>query len=197
MIKTTTNIFTILVIAFLLFSCGGTDEPDYPKPRGFFRISLPEKQYQLFDTSALPFSFRIPNYCTAELLQSNEPGTLWFNLLFPSFHGSVNFSYKPVKNNVYNLSEDAREFVNKHISKADAIEETAIANPVRKVFGSAFYIKGSNTASPYQFFITDSSTHFLRAAVYFNHIPNNDSIEPLIIRIREDMDTLISGLKWK
>jgi len=40
------RVFVVLVIAVLFFSaCGGNT--DYsPKPRGYFRIELPKKEYQ-------------------------------------------------------------------------------------------------------------------------------------------------------
>ncbi len=191
----TSNIVAFIII--LLFAgCGSSDDTYYPKPRGFFRIDLPEKEYITFD-SAYPFSFKIPAQSRIQPLESSEPGVIWFNLLYPNFHGSVNFSYKPVIGDLYHLSEDARQFANKHIAKANEIREMLISNPSNKVYGMSYHIEGANTASPFQFFVTDSSKHYLRAALYFNHIPNNDSIAPLIDRVKEDMDTLLKSLTWK
>ncbi|PKP03813.1 MAG: gliding motility lipoprotein GldD [Bacteroidetes bacterium HGW-Bacteroidetes-6] len=186
----------ILAFGLVLFSCGGGSETYYPKPRGFFRIDLPQQEYMLFD-SAYPFSFKYPACSHMETQESNDPSTIWFNIVYPGFHGSVNFSYKPVNGNLYELSEDAREFANKHIAKANEIDEIRISNPANRVFGIAYDIEGSNTASPYQFYVTDSTSHYLRAAVYFDHLPNNDSIAPIIQRVKVDMDTLLSSLKWK
>jgi len=186
------------VIAFLLAltSCGGKEEVYYPKPRGFYRIELPKQSFRDFD-STYPFSCRIPQYAYIQPIESPESGGIWFNLVFPGFDGMINFSYKPVNGNLYELSEDAREFVNKHITKANNIEERLIHFPNKKVYGISYQIEGANTASPYQFFVTDSTHHYLRGALYFNHVPNNDSIAPLIERIVSDLDTMISSFQWK
>lgn len=194
--KNLKNLLLTISAAAILSACGGGNDTYYPKPRGFFRINLPEKKYIEYD-SLYPFSFRIPVYSKLEPLESEETGVYWFNLLFPAFHGSVNFSYKPVKDNLYQMSEDAREFANKHIAKANEIQEMRISYSDNDVYGISYSIDGTNSASPYQFFVTDSSKHYLRAAVYFNHIPNNDSIAPIIQRVKEDLDTMLVSLKWK
>ncbi|HPB02432.1 MAG TPA: hypothetical protein PLZ67_05710 [Bacteroidales bacterium] len=192
------NLSIVLFVAFAaaIVSCGGGNETYYPKPRGFYRLDLPDKKYTNFD-SVYPFSCRIPQYAHVESIESNEPGSVWFNLIFPAYNGSVNFSYKTINNNLYKLTEDARDFANKHIAKANEIKEIRVSHAENHVYGLIYDIEGTNSASPYQFYLTDSTKHYLRGAVYFNHIPNNDSIAPIIQRVKEDLDTLIGSLKWK
>jgi len=190
------NYLLPVALISLMYSCGGKQDNYYPKPRGFYRIDLPQKQYTFFD-SAYPFTCRIPANAHIAPVESNEPGSIWFNLVFPQYNGMINFSYKTVNNNLYQLCEDSRDFVNKHISKANEIKEIRVIQKDNNVYGLIYDIDGSNPASPYQFYLTDSTQHFLRGALYFNHIPNNDSIAPIIQRVKEDIDTLISSLKWK
>ena len=85
----------------------------------------------------------------------------------------------------------------KHIPKADAIEDSLIYIPERKVFGLIYDIEGSGAASPCQFFVTDSTTHFLRGALYFNIVPNNDSLAPVIGFIRQDILHMLKTFRWK
>ncbi|HBG70325.1 MAG: hypothetical protein A2W93_15955 [Bacteroidetes bacterium GWF2_43_63] len=187
----------IFVIASItIASCGNSSDSYYPKSRGFFRIDLPEKKYVTFD-SVYPFTCRIPETAQIVSIEGNEPGSIWFNLIFPTYNGSVNFSYKTINGNLYQLTEDAREFANKHIAKANEIKEIRVSHVENNVYGLIYDIEGSNSASPYQFYLTDSTKHYLRGAVYFNHIPNNDSIAPIIQRVKEDLDTLMGSLKWK
>lgn len=192
------NLSALLIIAasLIIASCGSGNETYYPKPRGFYRLDLQEKKYVTFD-SIYPFSFRIPEYAHIIPVESAEPGTIWFNLVFPAYNGSVNFSYKTIKGNLYQLTEDARDFANKHIAKANEIKEIRVSHSENKVYGLIYDIEGTNSASPYQFYLTDSTKNYLRGAVYFNHIPNNDSIAPIIQRVKEDLDTLMGSLKWK
>ena len=85
----------------------------------------------------------------------------------------------------------------KHIPKASSIETRVIINPEDDVYGLIYEINGMGAASPYQFFVTDSSSHFLRGALYFNITPNNDSLAPVIDFIKEDIEHLILSLRWK
>ena len=52
------KIFIVLIIIMVLtISCQNITTP---KPRGYFRIELPEKSYQLYDTLC-PFTLNIPH----------------------------------------------------------------------------------------------------------------------------------------
>lgn len=86
--------------------------------------------------------------------------------------------------------------INKHIPKANAIDEQMYMDENKKVFGMAYTIKGSQAASPYQFYMTDSTEHFLRGALYFNFTPNNDSLKPIIQFLESDIQHLIESLSW-
>jgi gliding motility-associated lipoprotein GldD len=186
---------SIYILIFILFLAGCSDNYS-PKPRGYFRIDLPEKQYARFD-STYPYSFEYPVYAKviADNRATSEP--YWINIDFPRFQGRIYISYKPVKGNLTEYLEDARTFVVKHIPKAEAIDDTLIYRPEDRVFGLVYYIQGSQAASPCQFFVTDSSAHFLRGALYFNVEPNNDSLAPVLAFIEEDIRHLVKTFRWK
>jgi gliding motility-associated lipoprotein GldD len=181
------------IIILSLTSCSGEYSP---KPRGYFRIDLPEKQYARFD-STYPYTFEYPVYAkvVADNRAKSEP--YWINIDFPRFQGRIYISYKPVKNNLTEYLEDARTFVVKHIPKAEAIDDSLIYRPEDRVFGLVYYIQGSQAASPCQFFVTDSSAHFLRGSLYFNVEPNNDSLAPVVAFIEDDIRHLVNTFRWK
>jgi gliding motility-associated lipoprotein GldD len=183
--------FTLLLSGFL--SC---EQAYTPKPRGYFRIDLPEKDYISFDTT-FPYSFEYPAYAniTGDPHSPNEK--YWINLNFPDFKATVHVSYKVIDGNLVTYLEDAHTLVTKHISKADAISDSLIIDSSRNLFGLAYSLYGSGAASPYQFFLTDSSTNFVRGALYFNTVPNNDSLEPVIDFIKEDILHLFDTFQWK
>lgn len=188
------KISIFLLSIFLLSSCDST--PFTPKPRGYFRIDFPEKQYVLLD-SIYPYSFEYPAYATLkpDLHSPNEK--YWINLQFEPYRATLHLSYKQIDANLIDYLEDAHTLVTKHIPKADAIYDSLIVDRERNVFGLTYEIEGSGAASPYQFFLTDSTEHFLRGALYFNTIPNNDSLEPVIDFIQQDVEHLIETLRWK
>ena len=186
-------IFVLLITVVGLFSCSSDQ---MPKPRGYFRIDLPKKSYQTFD-STFPYTFEFPKYATIkpDLLSPDQP--YWINLEFPQFNGSLHLSYKVVDTNLVQYVEDTHEMAYKHISKASSIDNRLIFNQKDSVYGLIFEINGLNAASPYQFFVTDSIHHFLRGALYFNVEPNNDSLAPVIDFIKTDIEHLITSFKWK
>lgn len=182
------------LIFFQLFSAC---ESEYtPKPRGYYRIDFPKKEYNTYNSDC-HFSFEFPLYAAIipYMDSINEP--CWLNCNFPAFAARIHLSYKPVYNinGLDTLIEDSRNFVYKHTIKADAIDEIFIQTN-NNVNGMFYEIDG-NTASSIQFFLTDSISHFLRGALYFNTEPNADSLSPVINFIKEDIWVMINSLKWQ
>jgi gliding motility-associated lipoprotein GldD len=187
-------LLTSVIITFGLFSC---NESYTPKPRGYFRIDLPKKKYLLYD-SVLPYSFEYPAYAVITPDYQSPMEKCWINIEFPKFKGSLHLSYKPIiKGDLVNYLEDSRSLVLKHIPKANAINDSMISIPEHKVFGMMYKIQGAGVASPTQFFLTDSTSHFLRGALYFNILPNNDSMAPVIDYVNQDILRFIQTFTWK
>lgn len=189
------NLIYLLIFSGIYILNGCSDNA-VPKPRGYFRIDLPDKEYQLLD-STFPYRFEYPVYAqiTQDPNAPREP--YWINVDFPIFKARVHLSYKPVKNNLSTFAEDAHSLVMKHIPKASSIEEIRIDNENAQVYGLIYDIKGTGAASPYQFYVTDSTDHFLRGALYFSALPNNDSLSPVIIFIKEDIMHMLETLEWE
>ncbi len=169
-----------------------------PKPRGYFRIALPEKKYFLLD-SIYPYTFEYPVYAriTNDPLSPEEKN--WINIEMPVFHGRIHISYKPLtgKNSLVQFTEDTRTLALKHMAKASGIRNISINDPNRKMYGLVYEINGMGAASPYQFYLTDSTTHWLRGSLYFDAIPNNDSLAPVIDFVKTDIQHLFETIRWK
>lgn len=180
----------ITVVLFLLFSC----KEYIPKPRGYFRIDLPEKTYREFNNPDYPYSFEYASIATI-IPKKNEQDSFWIDVVYPQFGARIYSSYKKVENNFREISEDSRSFVYKHTVKADAITEQPYEDKTRNVYGILYELKG-NTASGIQFILTDSTRHFFRGALYFNASPNKDSIAPVVAFIKEDIIRMIETMEW-
>lgn len=191
-------------IAFILFtfslffivSLTSCDDTYVPKPRGYFRIDLPEHTYRLCDTIE-KYQFEFPEYAfvTHDVNSPNEKN--WINIEFPSFKGSLHISHKEVKGNLNEYLEDAHTMLTKHLPKANAIRDSLIIDSAREVYGIIYSIEGKGVASPVQFYLTDSTTNYIRGALYFNMYPNNDSLAPVISFLRKDILQFINTLDWK
>ena len=106
-------------------------------------------------------------------------------------------SYMRLEGNLTKHIEDSHSMAMSHIPHASGIRQIMIKDPARKVYGLCYDIRGSGAASPYQFYLTDSTSHFLRGALYFNISPNNDSLAPVIDFIEKDIQHLIETIRWK
>lgn len=182
----------------LLIACNS----DYTiKPRGYFKIALPKKQYQKFDVAGYPYTFEYPVYSSIikdTLFFEDKPeNPYWINIDFPQFGGRIHVSYKDIgKNKFDSLVNDAFTMSYKqHTYRASAIESEAFETP-SGMHGVYFTLKG-NAATSNQFFVTDSTKHFLRGALYFNATPNEDSLRPVNRFLKEDLEHLINTLQWR
>jgi len=111
-------------------------------------------------------------------------------------NASLHLTYVDSRDNLAALTELTREMAYKHTIRAEAIEEKLWADDSLKVYGILYDLKG-NTASAVQFFVTDSTSHYLRGSLYFMAQPNEDSLMPVIKFIREDIIHLIETLNWR
>jgi gliding motility-associated lipoprotein GldD len=184
-------LFPLVSIAFIfLLACGNNYTP---RPRGYFRIDLPSKNYEAYN-SGCPYTFEYPSYSVTDTTNQKEP--CWLNIHYPSLGATIHLSYKEVNGNLQQLLEDTRTFVYKHTIKADAIKENLYSNSEKDVHGILYEIKG-NAASAIQFYLTDSTEHFIRGALYFDARPNKDSLAPVIDFVHQDILHLIETTEWK
>ena len=189
----------ILLVALALlavaFSCDRQLNP-LPKPRGYFRIDLPKKAYVKVDTIE-KYSFECPQYAliTPDPYSPDEKN--WVNVEMPQFKGSIHLTHKPVDGNLGEYLEDVHTMVTKHLQKANGVRDSLIFNEEHDVYGLFIEMDGKGVATPMQFYLTDSTRNFVRGALYFNFKPDNDSMQPVINFIREDIDHLINTFEWK
>lgn len=177
----------------------GCKHASVPKPKGYFRIDLPEKKYVTFiapEKNPLPLTFEYPGYGSLSFNnEQNEAG--WFNIEFPQYKAKIYLTYKKINNDFGDLMEQTYKMnVKNHISKADAINEQAFTNRQKKVYSILYDLKG-NTASAVQFYATDSTGNYLRGSLYFSSEPDADSLAPVIDFFRQDIVHLIETLEWK
>jgi len=195
------NRYFVLKIAVftVLLSCNS----DYSvgKKKGYFKIDFPEKKYQVFNQQGYPYSFEYPVYATITkdtTFFEDKAGDWWINIDIPKFAGRIYISYKTIgkENNFDSLVRDGFKMAYKqHMDVSTGIEETRILTP-NKVEGMYFSL-GGNTATANQFFLTDSTKHFLRGALYFDAAPNADSLGIVNNFLKKDLQHLINTLQWK
>lgn len=186
------------VITLVIFSACNSDYT--PKPKGYFKIDFPQKQYRVFQQTGYPYSFEYPVYANvikdSSFFGEATENPWWINIDYPQFNGRVHISYKQVGlNKLDKLVNDAFTMTNKHNLKAYSIDDSLMVTP-NNVHGLFFKV-GGNVATANQFFLTDSVTHFLRGALYFDATPNEDSLGIVNRFVLEDLKHMINTFKWK
>lgn len=188
------RIFPIILFLLILSSCS----EDYaPKPRAYPRMSLPEPTYSLPDSNAwtCPYIFEVSDQSLITVDPRYQDSICWYNLYYPELRATVHLTYSELNNNLSKHIEQNRKLAMKHIIKASGIPEFLVEQEQRRVYGIIYDFKGQ-TASDMQFFLTDSTHHFLRGALYFSAIPNKDSLAPAIDYVKRDIRHLINTFRW-
>jgi gliding motility-associated lipoprotein GldD len=188
-----------LMSCVLLTSCHN----DYtPKPKAYPRVILPERKYELYEAPGCPFKFEKPVYANVSrdsiyFGKRIKNDQCWMDVNFPMVNGTINLTYKDINDTMKleRLVEDAHKLSFKHTTKADYIDEIRIQND--HGIGGILYDVGGDAASNVQFFLTDSTRHFIRGALYFNNPPNTDSMAPVVAFVKEDMKRMLKTFEWK
>lgn len=194
--------FFLLLIAGLLLLALSCSEPSHatPKPRAFPKVDYPERGYQSFDEGYCPLTFEYPLYAEVQrdtaFFEEAPPHPCWFDLYFPDFDGRLHCSYAPIggEQSWERLKDDAFSLADWHNKKANYIDELRV-DKGNGVSGMVFLIEGA-AASPFQFYLTDSTRHFIRGAFYFNTEMRPDSMAPIYSFVQQDLLRLIETFEW-
>ncbi len=191
-------VFITIISLFILQSCG---EQEYtPKPRGFNRIDLPAQEYESLG-QGYPFIFQKAKGTYTRPDSSKIAQKYWFYIIYPQFKANIQLTYyrlDDVKNplkKMQELNDDALKLTSKHMVKADMVENNIIKTPKGKT--AVVQELEGEVPSQFQFFMSDSSKHFIRGALYFKTATKNDSLAPVIDFIKKDIIHLINTLEWK
>ena len=212
-----------VLLCLLLVACHGNDYT--PKPNAYLRIDMPEHDYWLVDTLPLhrvgdtiilpggdtsvvlstlkthkTFPFRFEANQCVELAEKDAPrGEVWLDLNYPQWNGVVFLTYKSLRSpdDLRGQIDTSSRFLEQHYQVASGIEEQGYEDRENRVYGTVYYLKGARVASTCQFWLTDSTRHFLRGALYLNTIPNNDSLAPVIEYMQADIEHLVETLRWR
>lgn len=177
-------------VSLALISC---KEEAVPKPKSHLRLEYPVATYSEFSNTSgnCSFSFDINESSKVKMKQDCS-----IEIQYPKMKATIYLNYKPVNNNIEQLLRDAQKLTYEHVVKADDIAEQPFINPKHKAYGM-FYQVGGNAATNAQFYVTDSTRHFLVGSVYFYAKPNYDSILPATAYIKNDMRKIMETIKWK
>ena len=181
--------YGLLFMAFLLLNSCKQDT--LPKPPGMLALEYTKANYNRFDGQDCPYTF--DKNALGKIKAEKDCSMI---IDYPKLNGSLYLTYRNVDGNIKKLLTDAQKLTYEHVIKADNIAEQKYLNPEHNVYGM-FYDVSGNAASQSQFYVTDSTAHFITGSIYFNVRPNYDSILPAAAYLKKDIRRLMESLKWK
>ena len=181
----------------LLTAC---NSPFVSNTKGYPSIIFPQKSYQVFNQNGYAYNFEFPTYAlidnSVNYFGDHNKTNSWINIQFPTMGATLYISYSKMKGHQLDtLIKDAYIFANNHNSRASFINDSLFSNQ-HGAAGVFFHI-GGDVATSYQFFLTDSMTHFFRGALYFDTTPNEDSLAPVNAFLYQDLKHLVNTFRWK
>lgn len=191
------NIIVLVILGFLLSNC---EKTFLPKPKGYHRIDLPLHEYQPL-TEIHPYIFNYSKHAEIKKHVSSISEEHWIDIIYPEHKAVIQLTYKALKGKkidkeyLNQLVNDSYKLTSKHQVKAYAIDETLIKTPSGKI-ATVFELEG-DVPSQFQFYMTDTTNHFLRGALYFRTSTKNDSLAPVIEYIKADIVQLLNSLEWR
>ena len=194
------NLFVLffLSISSLCISCGKTDEQWFlPRPKGYNQINLPKANYTSLKGN-YPYTFDVSTCAKVlpDTVSWAEP--YWIYIYYPQWKSFIQLTYKDLgnPNNKLNLLiDDAYKLAYKHQGRASHIQDYVLTTKSGKKAG-LFELDGE-VATSLQFYLTDSTKHYLRGAVYVRTATDNDSMAPIIQFLKKDAIRLIETVRWK
>jgi len=186
-------------LLLLLISCQASDIPT-PRPHQYPRLTFPERAYKIYENEECPFVIEVPSF--SEVIKKEylfgeiEASPCWFDISVFPFAATIHCSYYQIdpSQRLDKLINDAFTMASKHNIKASYREEFEIKT--KDAAGMIFKIDGP-VATPYQFYVTDSTQHFFRGSLYFDRRVEPDSIAPVITFLEEEVDHMLKSLRWK
>jgi gliding motility-associated lipoprotein GldD len=191
------KVLSVIVLGIWLGACNSSIQEYSPKPRGFNRIDLPQHTYQTLPNE-YPYSFEYSKEAIIQIDTFKNAEPHWIIVYYPKFDTRIQFTYKKVNHDLsrlQNMMGDAAKLAFNHDKKAYSITDKILLTKSGKK-AVIFELEGE-VPSPYQFFVTDSTKHYLRGAVYLMTATENDSLKPIIDYMKVDSKHILETLKWQ
>ena len=207
----------LFFFSFLWLACLGCFQTDPPArvkrlPKLFTRVDLPEADYIKFVEKGAPLAYEASEH--SKLTTKDHPALdsccdstsplpcckdYWFDLYYPSFDATLNFTYKGL--NFDEVSDHIKSdfilssFVNTNNQRAQVEHQQQGSTPQGYYYEHYSY---AEAGEPEMFFIADTlGQHCLLGSLIFNSAgQTSDSLSPYISFIQKDINHFISTVTF-
>ena len=187
-----------IFIGLIAFLVACTEKDPVPKPYCYLRTDFPSHNYTSFKVKndLLSYEFDISNlFSLRQNISDPKYGFQEFDL--GAINGTLLIYSKRfnTKDSLLKLINSANDLVDEHKIKADRIDYNQLIFKEKQVYGTFFNLKG-NVATNFQFYLTDSSSNFIRGEILLNCRPNYDSLRPTLDYLKVDLERMMESFKW-
>ena len=190
--------FAGLGICLMLFCFACENNPPVPKPPCYLKTDFPEHDYYEVNVKNPVMNYQVQLSKLFNVKRNLSDKAFGFQEIDLGLINGTLLLYSrrfDHMDTLANLINDANDLVDEHKIKADRIDFEQIIDPTHRKFGTFFILKG-NVATNYQFYLTDSTSHFIRGEVLLNCRPNYDSLRPTLDYLKLDLDVFIQSFRW-
>ncbi len=187
------KIVLISTISITLSAC--SSDIVVPKPSLYLRTEYPSQEYKPIEVDC-PYSFEINKDYSIINVPNQLANTCHREIDLGKLNGTFHLSYIKMEEPLSSYVNYINDKVEEHFVKASGKNVRNYVNPEKKVYGTIFEIQG-NVATPIQFYLTDSTSQFFSGMLYFNSVPNYDSLKTSIDYVTKDLEHLINTFEWK
>jgi len=173
----------LLLIVILAVDCSHSKKKPAPE------MKLPEPVYTM-TTDSIPFRFAVSNQAVFSA-RKNKDGEYFCDVKYPELNAQLYCTWHSISSEQLPIMlEESHRLAFQHTAMATDIRRKEYSNDFARVFGTLYEIDG-DVATPIQLALTDSTSYFFNASLYFNFTPNADSIAPVLAYIRKDIVELM------
>lgn len=173
-------------------------QQDYsPRPVAFPRLDYPKMGYTTADSLPYPITFEYPAFATLEFPSGTNNDQKWLNIRYERFKAMLFTSYyRGSEKSILQIMLENESVLNKQIPPYSRIRKQEYQSEDNLLEGYIYEI-GGNSANPLQFILTDKHKQLFRGALYFDYIPNRDSIKDILDGLTGDVRHLMESFKFK
>ena len=182
----------ILVSFIVIYSC--EEDINIPKPPAYLRLELPDHTYISYVDSC-QYSYDLASIYTVENPSGNKQNMCYREIKLGPLNGTIYFRYWDMVEPLSYYVNNANDEIDRHKGMAIDVNDQLIIREKDDVYGIIFQLKG-DVATPFQFYLTDSTDRFVYGEVLFNMSPNYDSLIPTLDYLRKDLNQLLETFKW-
>ena len=189
--KFSDKILFLFGFLLFLFSC---DETNYlPREKGFLRLEFEKPTYDTFsnESSGLNFIYN-DAYSTFEIVSDEKIVLGYKDIKIRIVLSDVELeSLSSFEESIQNFYM----FLEPHRKKSNQISIKEFTSADNNRFAKVFEMRGP-VASPLQFYVTDSTNHFLFGSMNIMEKSDYDSIYPSIMYVKNDIFSIIESVNW-